>query len=52
LHGHIDCEEAERTDGVVDVEDSALDVHKLDFLVDVGTVLAEQALSGDLLFCF
>jgi hypothetical protein len=52
LHGNVDCKEAERTHGVVDVEDSALDVHKLDFLVDVCTVLAEQALSGDLLFCF
>jgi hypothetical protein len=52
LHGNVDGEEAERTDGVVDVEDGTLDVHQLDLLVDVGTVLTEETLSSDGLLAF
>lgn len=50
LHGDIDGEEAESADGVVDVEDGALDVLQLDLFVHVRTVLAEETLCGDLLF--
>lgn len=45
----VDCEEAERADRVVDVEDRTLDVVHLDLLVDVGAVLAVQALGSNLL---
>jgi hypothetical protein len=47
LHRDVNSKEAERTDGVVDVEDGTLDVHQLDLLVDIGAVLTEEALSGD-----
>lgn len=49
LHSDVDCEESKGTDGVVDVEDGALDVLQLDLLVDVGAVLAVEALGGDVL---